>query len=91
VADGLALVESFLSPAAGPPGLTIHPRCTHLIAALTSYRRAKRAGQWMDYPEDPLHPHEELVDSLRGGLVDRFPEGRRPAPVYRRVATGSVF
>jgi hypothetical protein len=91
VADGLALVESFLSPAAGPPGLLIHPRCTHLIAALTSYRRAKRAGQWMDYPEDPLHPHEELVDSLRGGLVDKFPEGRKPAPVYRRVATGSVF
>jgi hypothetical protein len=85
VADGLALVESFLQPAEGPPRLIIHPRCQSLITALQNYRRAKRGGQWQDYPLDPQHPFEDMIDALRGGLKVAFPEGRRPGPQYRRV------
>jgi hypothetical protein len=78
IADGLALVESFIAPADGKPRLLIHPRCAKLAEALTHYRRAKRGGQWQDYPEDPQHPAEDLVDALRGGLRNAFPDGRRP-------------
>jgi hypothetical protein len=86
VADSLATVEALLSPAAGSPRLLIHPRCTSTITALQHYRRAKRGGQWQDYPEDPQHPHEDLVDALRGGLRAEFPEGlNRPADSYRRI------
>lgn len=91
VADGLALVESFVQPADGRPRLIVHPRCRPTIAALSSYRRARRGGQWQDYPEDPQHPHEDLVDALRGGLRTCFPEGRNPAPQYARVPFRSVF
>lgn len=69
VADGLALIESALEAADGSQRLWIHPRCRHLIAAFQGYRRAKRSGQWMDWPEDPQHPHEDLMDTLRGGMV----------------------
>jgi hypothetical protein len=78
VADGLALLESFISPSVGKPQLIVHPRCEDLIRALQCYRRAKRAGQWTDKPEDPQHPHEDLVDALRGGLRAHYPEGRMP-------------
>src|SRR5262249_29175276 len=54
-ADGLQLVEALLYSADGTVSLTIHPRCKRLIAALHCYVRAKRVGQWMDYPEDPQH------------------------------------
>jgi len=91
VADGLALVESFVAPAAGGCSIAVHPRCKNLIAAFQHYRRAKRAGQWMDWPEDPQHPHEDLLDALRGGLCARFPDGRRPAPKYATVQSGKVF
>jgi hypothetical protein len=76
VADGLALLESFITPSIGSPQLLVHPRCSLLISALQCYRRAKRGGQWLDKPEDPQHPHEDLVDALRGGLRAKFPEGR---------------
>ena len=58
-ADGLQLVEAMLCSADGTVSLMIHPRCRRLITALQSYARARRAGQWMDYPEDPQHPHED--------------------------------
>ncbi len=91
VADGLALVESFLQPADGRSRLMIHPRCGATIRALQNYRRAKRSGQWQDYPEDPQHPHEDLVDALRGGLRFCFPEGRVPQSVLARVPARQVF
>lgn len=91
VADGLALVESFVNPADGRPRLTIHPRCTATVTGMQNYRRARRGGQWQDYPEDPQHPHEDLVDSLRGGLRDGFPEGRAARPTLRRVPARQVF
>ena len=91
VADGLSLLESFAHPADGRPRLLIHPRCTATIAAMQSYRRAKRGGQWQDYPEDPQHPHEELVDSLRGGLRTCYPEGRGRQVSFPRVSARQVF
>ena len=89
VADGLALLESFV--AVDPPGLAVHPRCRNLIEAFSNYRRAKRGGQWIDRPEDPQHPHEDLMDALRGGLMDVFPEGRKPQPLMRRMPARKVF
>jgi hypothetical protein len=91
VADGMALVESFLNPADGRPRLLLHPRCKATTRALQSYRRAKRAGQWQDYPEDPQHPHEDLVDALRGGLRARFPNGRAAAPNLKRILFSKIF
>jgi hypothetical protein len=91
VADGLALVDSFINPADGRSRLMVHPRCGPTIRALENYRRAKRAGQWQDYPEDPQHPHEDIVDALRGGLRLCFPEGRCPQPNLARVPARQVF
>ncbi len=91
VSDGLALVESFVSPADGRPRLRIHPRCERLIRSMGNYRRARRGGQFQDYPEDPQHPHEDLVDALRGGLRDLFPQGRVPRPTLTRVPARQVF
>lgn len=91
IADGLALVESFLQPADGQTRLLVHPRCEATIHALRGYRRAKRGGQWQDYPEDPQHPHEDLVDALRGGLRVCFPEGRAIQPSYPRVSARQIF
>ena len=91
VADGLALLDSFASPAEGPPRLRVHPRCAATMRAMSNYRRAKRGGQWQDYPEDPQHPHEDLVDALRGGLRDAYPEGRTARPTLARVPARQVF
>jgi hypothetical protein len=85
VADGLQLLEALLKSADQSVSLTIHPRCRRLILALQSYSRAKRGTQWMDYPLDPQHPHEDLVDPLRCGLKLEFPEGRTPPPRLRTV------
>jgi hypothetical protein len=90
VADGLALVNSFVA-SGDPPALTVHPRCRHLIDAFANYKRAKRSNQYIDRPEDEQHPHEDLLDPLRGGLQSRFPEGRRPAPKFRYVPARAVF
>ena len=78
VASGLALVESFV--AVDPPTLTIHPRCHRTIDAFANYRRKKRGNQWIDEPEDPQHPHEDLMDAIRSGLLDKFPMGRNHRP-----------
>ncbi len=91
VVDGLALIESFLRPAEGETRLLIHPRCEALIKAFQQYRRAKRTGQWIDQPEDPQHPQEDLIDPLRGGLLLQYPEGRGPKPGLRRMPAGRVF
>ena len=89
-ADGLQFVEALLKSADGSVSLTIHPRCKRLITALLCYTRAERGGQWQDYPENPLHPHEDLVDPLCGGLKLEFPEGRTPPPNFRGRA-GTFF
>jgi hypothetical protein len=85
VADSLALLDSFVNPSNGNPQLLIHPRCVSLIQAMQCYRRAKRAGQWLDRPDDPQHPYEDLVDALRGGLKAHYPNGRVPKSNLLRV------
>lgn len=93
VSDGLALIESFVSPADEHPRLFVHPRCRALINAFAGYRRARRAGQWLDYPEDPQHPFEDVMDALRGGLRSRYPEGRsrKTGAGLQRVASWQVL
>jgi hypothetical protein len=91
VADSLALVDSFLQPASGQSRLLIHPRCKALISALLNYRRARRGGQYQDYPEDPQHPQEDLVDALRGGLKALFPQGRNQVVTLPRILARQVF
>ena len=78
VADGLDQIELLLGPLSRPPDLVIHPRCEHLIAAFNGYSRATQGGEFLNHPLDPQHPHEDLMDSLRGGIRDAFPEGRTP-------------
>ena len=92
VIEGLNLIESLIRSADGSPRLLVHPRCTRLSASLKGYARAKRAGQWMDYPADPQHPWEDLVDALRGGLSLAFPEGSAPLERgLRRTRANRVF
>jgi len=76
VAESLNVVEGFVDPASGPARLVVHPRCVHLIRGFGGYRRAKVRGQWRDWPEDPQHPYEDLIDALRGATYARFP-GRK--------------
>jgi hypothetical protein len=91
VVDTLALLESFVGAADGTPSLLVHPRCVKLLDAFRSYARAQLRGQWQDYPEDPQHPHEDMIDALRGGLSLEFPEGRRPPPQFNRLYAGRIF
>jgi hypothetical protein len=85
VRASLDLIDALFLSADGTVSLTIHPRCRALVTALQNYRRAKRGGQWQDYPEDPQHPHEDLCDALRGAALALFPEGRKPQPVFRNA------
>ncbi len=32
----------------------------------------------MDEPDPLQHPYEDLVDCIRGGLLMKWPDGRRP-------------
>lgn len=91
VQNSLALVEGLLLDERGEVSLLIHPRCQHLIGAMLSYRRKKTGGQWLDSPEDPQHPHEDLVDALRGGLAVEFPRAMEPEPNFHRVHASRVF
>ncbi|WP_165068415.1 hypothetical protein [Paludisphaera rhizosphaerae] len=91
VQEGLNLVEGLVRSADGSARLLIHPRCTRLIAAMQNYARARRAGQWMDYPADPQHPWEDLVDALRGGLATALPDGGRESMPMRRAHANRVF
>lgn len=85
VRQGLNLISSFLCTATGRRDLIIHPRCKRLIEAFKHYERRKVRGIHLDEPADPQHPHEDMMDALRGGLHAAFPEGRRPEPKFTRV------
>ena len=43
------------------------------------------------YPEDPQNPHEDLMDALRGGIRDVFPDGRRALPALTTVPAARLF
>jgi hypothetical protein len=87
VVDGLDQVEILLDSGC----LLIHTRCKHLIAAFQNYRRARRGGEILDYPEDPQNPHEDLMDALRGGIRDVFPDGRRALPALTTVPAARLL
>ncbi len=87
VHDGLEQIEVLLDKGL----LLIHPRCTGLTAAFQNYtRRLTGSGDRLDEPADPLHPHEDLMDALRGGVRDRFPEGRIEQPRLRHIHASRV-
>jgi hypothetical protein len=90
-ADGLQLIEAMLQSADTTVSLTIHPRCRRLVTAFQCYARAKLSSQWMDYAEDPQHPHEDLIDPLAGGLKLEFPQGRTPQPELRTVPASRIY
>jgi len=83
VLDGLDQLEILLDTGC----LMIHPRCKHLISAFQLYHRARRSGILIDYPEDPQHSAEDLMDALRGGVRDAFPDGCRPATTTMRTVS----
>jgi hypothetical protein len=88
VTDGLDQLEVLLDKGL----LLIHPRCTTLKAAFQNYaRRRTGRGDWLDEPADPQHPHEDLMDALRGGVRDRFPEGRIEQPRLQQAHAGRIF
>jgi len=69
--------------------LVIHPRCTDLIDAFKTYRKKERGGVAIYYPADNQSPSEDMIDALRGGIRDRFPEGSTPAlKLTQRRMTG---
>jgi Terminase large subunit, T4likevirus-type, N-terminal len=87
VLDGLDQLEVLLDRQC----LLIHPRCEKLKCAFLTYSRRKNTGgDWLADPADPQHPHEDLMDALRGGIRDRFPEGRIEQPRMSRVQAGRV-
>jgi phage terminase large subunit-like protein len=88
VTDGLDQLEVLLDKGL----LLIHPRCTKLKAAFQNYARHRTGrGDWLDEPADPQHPHEDLMDALRGGVRDRFPEGRVEQSTMHQVRAGRIF
>ena len=80
VLDGLEALDLLLESA----NLLIHPRCTRLKDAFQTYSRQRRRGEWIDYPADS-HPEEDMIDALRGGVRDAFPEGLVPNRDLRAV------
>jgi hypothetical protein len=86
VLDGLETLDLLLESG----NLLIHPRCSHLKAAFQTYCRQRRGGQWIDFPADG-HPEEDLIDALRGGVRDAFPEGLLPKRDIRPVHASKVL
>ena len=75
VADGLDQMATLIDQGL----LWIHPRCERLKAALASYRRKKNSrGEWLDEPEDPQHPNEDLVQRAQRRHPGSVPGGTQP-------------
>jgi len=85
VLDGLETLDLLLESG----NLLIHPRCSRLKDAFQTYSRQRRGGEWIDYPADS-HPEEDLIDALRGGIRDAFPQGLVPPPNLRPVRAARV-
>jgi hypothetical protein len=62
----------------------IHPRCLRVKEAFQTYSRQRRGGEWINYPADS-HPEEDLIDALRAGIRDAFPDGLAPRPSFTSV------
>ena len=70
VRNGINLIRSFLSPAAGRPRLIVSDRCIRLVEAFESYRNRKVNGLYVDEPVKPQacdHP----MDAIRYYFVNR--------------------
>ena len=61
------------------------------VRAAELRRKRTGRGDWLDEPADPQHPHEDLINALRGGIRDRFPEGRIDQPSLRVIPAGRMW
>jgi hypothetical protein len=86
VLDGLETLDLLLESG----NLLIHPRCSRLKDAFQTYSRQRRGGEWIDYPADG-HPEEDLIDALRGGVRDAFPESLLPKHEYSSIPASRVL
>jgi phage terminase large subunit-like protein len=91
VLEGLDQVEILLGGPDREPDLIVHPRCAFLIQSFQTYRRKEQRGEILDLPEDPQHPAEEAIDSLRGAVRVVYPEGRVEPPQLRTVPAGRLY
>lgn len=82
IADGLELIRTALAPAVpasdGRAMLLIHPRCTHLVEAMSSYHYPPPGVAGGDTPVKDGPDH--LIDALRYFFVNR----RRPGHAVTR-------
>jgi hypothetical protein len=83
VVDSLDTVGLLLGMPPAVPSLLIHPRSVNLIAAMEQFRREERSGEFLDYPAPVQHPHEDLIDALRGGILSAGV--RQATPLFSRV------
>ena len=84
--DGLETLDLLLESG----NLLIHPRCSRLKDAFQTYSHQRRGGELIDYPADG-HPEEDMIDALRGGVRDAFPEGLAPQLNLRRFHASRVL
>jgi hypothetical protein len=89
--ESLALLDTFIRDGSGEPHLFIHPRCKMTIDAFRNYRRKKVGQIFVPVPEDPQHPWEEIVDSIAGGLLDLYPNGRKIERRQLRAPVGRLI
>lgn len=83
--ESLRLVEAFVRNAIGDRALFIHPRCKMMISSFKNYQKEKRGEVYGVKPKDPQHPWEEMIDALAGGLLARWPNGRKVPDPKRLV------
>lgn len=88
VCDALDQMECLLDTGC----LVIHPRCVKLIEAMQNYSR-KQLGEeeFADVPADNQSPHEDMIDALRYGIRNRFPEGRVQPTNFQRKPKSQIF
>jgi Terminase large subunit, T4likevirus-type, N-terminal len=86
VNEGLDMVEILLGGPDREPDLIVHPRCKFLAESFGTYRWAVYRDEVLDKVEDPQHPAEEAIDSLRGAIRIVYPEGRVEQPNLRQVS-----
>jgi hypothetical protein len=46
---------------------------------------------YIDLPEDPQHPWEDLIDAVRGACYHQFPKGLVFPPAERTTAATRFF
>jgi phage terminase large subunit-like protein len=81
VMDALDFMECLLDQG----NLIVHPRCENLIKAFQNYQMLLRSGEYLSQPAPDQSPHEDMLDSLRYGIRDRFPEGNLQQPNLRTI------